>query len=209
MDKLDGLIKNYSKLRESKNSILAAYERIRDSYENGGKLLLCGNGGSAADCEHIAGELLKEFQLKRPLPEEFKKMLRASGADEVLIKNIVGALPAISLTSHISYLTAYCNDNEAEYMFAQQLYALGKKGDVLLAISTSGNSANIISAAIVAKAKEIPVVALTGKSGGLLREYADVLINVPEEETARIQELHLPIYHVLCGLLEEYFFGDR
>lgn len=201
------LLLNYPQLEVVEKNIIQAYELIRLCYQDKSKLLLCGNGGSAADCEHIAGELMKEFLVKRRLPEREKDRLRMYGADQTMIENLVEALPAISLTSHISFLTAFCNDNSAEDVFAQQLYVLGNPGDVLWAISSSGNSANVIRAAIVAKVKGIKIIGMTGISGGKLAEYSDVLINVPSDVTARIQEMHVPIYHTICAMLESYFFA--
>lgn len=209
MQAIEELIHNYPQLLDVREQMISAFELMRQCYLEKKKLLLCGNGGSAADCEHIVGELMKEFRIKRMIPKAFADELRQYGADEVMIKSIAGALPAVSLTSHISFLTAFCNDNDAEYMFAQQLYALGEQGDTLFAITTSGNSPNIINAAIVAKAMKIKIIALTGESGGKIREYADVLINVPAKDTARVQELHLPVYHMLCEMLEDCFFGKN
>lgn len=209
MQDLDRLMKDFPQLEPVKASVRKAFEQMRRCYQAGGKVLLCGNGGSAADCEHIAGELMKEFQIRRPISQEFAEKLRKFGANDAMLKNLVGALPAVSLTSHVAFTTAYCNDNDAEYVFAQQLYALGEEGDILFAITTSGNSSNIMSAAIVAKAMGIKVIALTGREGGEVKTYADVLINVPAQETACVQELHLPIYHALCGMLEEFFWGKE
>ncbi len=206
---LDELTRNYPQLYAMKGKIFAAYEMMRGCYLEKKKVLLCGNGGSTADCEHIAGELLKEYRIKRGIPRPFAHDLKKYGADDLMIQNIVGALPALSLTSHIGFITAFCNDNAAEYMFAQQLYAFGERGDILFGITTSGNSKNVINAAIVAKAMGIKVIILTGKSGGDIKQYADVLLNVPEKDTARIQELHLPVYHTLCAMLEEYFFLEN
>lgn len=206
---MEQLLSNYPQLTIIKSNIMQAYELIRSCYENKKMILLCGNGGSAADCEHIVGELMKEFVVKRKLPKREEEQLRMYGADEEMVSNIVEALPAISLTSHISFLTAFCNDNSAEDMFAQQLYVLGKPGDVLWAISTSGNSMNVIKAAIVAKAKGIKIIGMTGASGGKLAQYSDVLISVPSEITARIQEMHVPIYHTICSMLEAHFFAEK
>lgn len=208
VQEIEQLINNYPQLNLVKEEVFEAYGIMCECYLNGGKILLCGNGGSAADCEHIVGELMKEYRMKRKIPKVFISSLQEWGADEGMLENIVGALPAISLTSHLSFQTAFNNDNAAEYVFAQQLYALGRKGDVLLAITTSGNSKNIINAAIMAKACGIKVIALTGSGGGKIRGLANVLINVPAKETARIQELHLPVYHTLCGMLEDYFFQN-
>lgn len=206
---IEQLLSNYPQLTIMKNNIMQAYEVICRCYENKNKLLLCGNGGSAADCEHIVGELMKEFLVKRKLPKEEENRLRMYGADEKMIDNVVEALPAVSLTSHIGFLTAFCNDNSAEDMFAQQLYVLGNSGDVLWAISTSGNSSNVIKAAIVAKAKGIRIIGMTGADGGKLAKYSDVLLNVPSDSTARIQEMHIPVYHTICAMLESHFFAEK
>ena len=203
------LLSNYPQLEIIKKNIIQAHGLICRCYEEQNKVLLCGNGGSAADCEHIVGELMKGFLVKRRLPKEEEAMLRMYGADETMIDNIVEALPAISLTNHISFLTAFCNDNSAENVFAQQLYVLGNPGDVLWAISTSGNSTNIINAAIVAKAKGMKIIGMTGKDGGKLAEYSDVLLNAPSDVTARIQEMHTPIYHTICAMLEVHFFAEK
>lgn len=207
--KMEQLLLNYPQLEKIKKNIMQAYEVIYQCYEKKNKVLLCGNGGSAADCEHIVGELMKEFSIKRRLSKGEEEKLRQYGADEKMIGNIVEALPAISLTSHIGFLTAFCNDSSAEDMFAQQLYVLGNFGDVLWAISTSGNSANVINAAIVAKAKGVKIIGMTGAGGGKLAEYSDILINVPSDITARIQEMHVPIYHTICAMLEAHFFGEK
>ena len=175
---IEGLIQNYPQLEGNKGQVLAAFAMLCKCYAGKKKLLLCGNGGSAADCEHIAGELMKEYRVRRRIPPEFAEKLKQHGAGEEMLENIVGALPAISLAGHVSFQTAFCNDNDAEYAFAQQLYALGEAGDVLLAISTSGNSGNVIHAATVAKAMGIAVIAMTGSSGGAIRKLADVLKNI-------------------------------
>lgn len=206
---MEQLLLDYPQLEKIKKNIMQAYELIYRCYEKKNKVLLCGNGGSAADCEHIVGELMKEFSIKRRLPKGDEEKLRQYGADEKMISNIVEALPAISLTSHIGFLTAFCNDNRMEDMFAQQLYVMGNSGDVLWAISTSGNSANVINAAIVAKAKGIKIIGMTGAGGGKLAEYSDILINVPSDITVRIQEMHVPIYHTICAMLEAHFFGEK
>lgn len=207
-DEMERLLRNYPQMEAIEENIWQAFYILCECFEKQGKLLLCGNGGSASDCEHIVGELMKEYQIKRKIPNDINRALREYGADEKMLENIVGALPAMSLTSHISFITAYCNDNDADYIFAQQLYALGNSKDVLWAISTSGNSINIIKAAIVAKAKGIKVIGMTGRSGGALKEYTDVLINVPSDCTARVQEMHIPVYHAICGMLEDCFFGE-
>lgn len=207
--KIEELLKNYPQLKEIQDNIWEAYCVMRDCYVNHGKLLLCGNGGSASDCEHIVGELLKEYQVKRMISAEMQKSLKKYGADQNMIDNIVDALPAMTLTSYTSFITAYCNDNNSDYLFAQQMYVLGNPGDVLWAISTSGNSANVINAGIVAKARGLKIVGMTGHDGGRLKAYADVLLNVPSDRTARIQEMHVPVYHTICGMLEENFFNKE
>lgn len=203
------LVENYHELIVVQEKIECAISLLTDVYRNRGKVLLCGNGGSAADCEHIAGELLKEFKVRRPIPVNVKNQLTEIGASEEFLSNIYGALPAISLASHVGFITAFNNDANADYVFAQQLFALGEQQDALLALSTSGNSKNVVNAAIMAKAKKIKVIGLTGENGGKLKEYCDVLINVPSRNTARIQEFHLPIYHTICECLERQFFVDN
>ncbi len=194
-------LKRYPQLNTCSDNILEACNNIEKAFKGGNKLLLCGNGGSAADCSHIGGELLKSFKNKRNIPTGFRNIV-----GEEIANNLQGALPAISLPEMIGINTAYCNDCNPEYNFAQLVYGLGKSGDVLLAISTSGNSKNINLAAIVAKAKKMTVIGLTGQTGGTLYEKCDICIRVPENETFKIQEYHLPIYHTLCLMLEERLF---
>lgn len=171
-------------------------------YKASGKVLVCGNGGSAADADHIVGELLNKFKKKRKLDPTIAAQLPAELADK-----LVGALPAMSLVAMSATLSSISNDSNWDVAFAQQVYGLGSKGDVLIAISTSGNSANCLNAALVARAKGIRVIALTGESGGKLSPISDVSICVPETETFKIQELHLPIYHALCADLEDALFN--
>jgi D-sedoheptulose 7-phosphate isomerase len=180
-------------------------------FRNGGKLLVCGNGGSAADSEHIVGELMKGFVLRREIPEDLKARLRESQpADaEHLISHLQCGLPAISLVSHTALLTAFANDSAADLCLAQQVLGYGKAGDVLLAISASGRSRNVVYAAEVAQAIGVKVIGLTGQGGGKLARLCDCLLDAPETETYKIQELHSPIYHTLCLALENEFFGDR
>ncbi len=210
MDQIELLIKRYETLKPIKNEIIKAYEIIKESYKNGGKLLACGNGGSAADSEHIVGELMKCFKKKRELDNDLKEKLKK--VDPVvgayLSSNLDKPLEAIALTGEISLNTAIINDldNGGELCFASQVLGYGKKGDVLFAISTSGNSKNIYNACVVAKAKGLKIIGLTGKTGGILKNISDVAIVVPENETYMIQELHLPIYHTLCLMLEDEFF---
>lgn len=206
---IDELIVRYPMLSGNKEEMICAYQIMETCYKNGGKLLIAGNGGSAADCEHIAGELMKRFQISRPVSSEFAQKLKKIDAirGEKLAENLECALMAIPLVAHEALTTAYINDVDGLGVFAQQLFGYGKKGDVFLGISTSGNSENIINAAIVAKAMGIHTIALTGASGGELAKFCDVVVKVPEKETYKIQELHLPIYHCWCMMLEKSFFG--
>lgn len=203
------LLSRYAELECIKDDIINAYLAFEECYENGGKLLIAGNGGSAADAEHIAGELMKNFKLRRKVSEEVAENLKKVDfvRGSKLAENLEAALPAISLTAHEALSTAYINDSDPLGVFSQQLFGFGKKGDVFLGISTSGNSENIMKAAVVAKAMGIKVVGLTGSNGGELAEIADVSVKVPEKETYMVQELHLPIYHCWCLMLEEKFFG--
>lgn len=204
------LTDRYPALRVCADDINTAFEYMKDSYEHGGKLLIAGNGGSAADSEHIVGELMKGFKRPRKLKDVERNALIDVNEElgTVLADNLQGALPAIALDGHPALTTAYMNDCEPLLAFAQQLNGYGKKGDVFLGISTSGNSKNILYAATVAKAKEIKVLGLTGKMDSKLKQLADVTIQVPQTETYIIQELHLPVYHCLCLMLEDYFFGE-
>lgn len=205
--KLAKLFEKYPELVECRSSIKEAFEEIKRAYESGNKVLLAGNGGSAADCEHVVGELMKGFMSKRPLPLEMKEKLKDfSDGDDYLGENLQGALPAISLVSHTALMTAFANDVAPDMVFAQQVYGYGKAGDVLIGFSTSGNSNNINHAVKVAKALGLVTIGFTGKSGGALKTLCDVTISVPFDSTPDIQERHLPIYHTLCLLLEEAFF---
>lgn len=206
---LNHLIERYPKLDTCREEIKQAYEIMETAYCSGRKLLVCGNGGSASDSEHIVGELMKEFKLKRKVFGEQAIALKSIDPElgEVLAENLQGALPAISLTGHSSLQTAFMNDAVPELVFAQQVNGYGKPGDVYLGISTSGNSKNVLYAAVNAKAKGLHVIGLTGTNENKLMKYADVCIRVPETETYKIQELHLPVYHCLCLMLEEKFFG--
>ena len=206
---MENLLKRYPALVSVKNEISGAFEMLKSTYENGGKLLVCGNGGSAADCDHIVGELMKCFKIKRPIKPEFAEKLCTMGEDGKLLSTLLEAgLPAISLCEHNSLSTAYANDRSPYAVFAQQLSVLGNEGDTLIALTTSGNSKNCVLAATVAKAKGMKVISITGQDGGKISELADVVIKLPEKETFLIQELTLPIYHYLCAELEKYFFGD-
>lgn len=205
---IDELIDRYPKLESIKKDIEVAYELIKNMYKDGGKLLVGGNGGSAADSEHIVGELMKGFCKKRKISTDLAEKLENINEDLGLElgKCLQGALKAIAITGHTGLTTAFANDVDPNMIFAQQVYGYGDNKDILLCISTSGNSKNLIYAAITAKAKGMKVITLTGKNGGRLKEYSDISIIVPENETFKIQELHLPIYHALCLELEEFFF---
>lgn len=207
---IDTLVERYPMLQYCRNDIIAAYKIMEHAYVQDKKLLIAGNGGSAADSEHIAGELMKRFRTPRPVSNEFAERLKKidSIRGENLSKNLERSLMAIPLVAHEALSTAYLNDVDALGVFAQQLYGFGRKGDVFLGISTSGNSKNIMSATVVARALDIKVIGLTGINGGELAEVADVVVKVPESETYMIQELHLPIYHCWCMMLEERFFGQ-
>jgi D-sedoheptulose 7-phosphate isomerase len=205
---LDELVERYTELAVCRDDIWAAYELIKETYEQNGKLLVAGNGGSAADSEHIVGELMKGFVKPRNLDADFCDSLKAVDLDmgTALGEKLQGTLPAIALVDHVALSTAYLNDMDPLLGFAQQLNGYGAKGDAFLAISTSGNSKNILYACVLAKAKGVKTVGLTGKDGGRLKDFCDVTIVVPETETFKIQEKHLPIYHALCLMLEENFF---
>lgn len=207
---LDDLLLRYPVLVSCRASIVQAYGVIRDSFTEGKKLLIAGNGGSAADAEHIVGELMKGFVLKRKAGAEFSSALLESEPElgTILCDNLQMGLPAIALDGHLALTTAYMNDCNPQLCFAQQVNGYGKAGDVFMGISTSGNSKNVLYAAAVARAKQMKVIGLTGGKASKLSEFADVCICVPETETYKIQELHLPVYHCLCLMLEEHFFGE-
>lgn len=207
---IDLLIERYPALKSCADDIEKAYRVLEECYEHDGKLLIAGNGGSAADSEHIAGELMKRFKTPRPVPTEFAEKLKTVDPvrGQSLAKNLERGLMAIPLVAHEALSTAYINDVDGLGVFAQQMYGFGRPGDVFLGISTSGNSKNVMSATVVARALELKVIGLTGADGGELAKVADVSIRVPEKETYMIQELHLPVYHCLCLMLEERFFGN-
>lgn len=205
---LDDLIIKYPKLKTNKESIKKAADSIIKSYEMGGKVLTCGNGGSGSDAEHIVGELMKGFVKKRPLQGKIRESLENCSDEraKVLLEKLQTPLPAISLVSQTSLISAFANDVDPNLVFAQQVAGYGKKGDVLIGMSTSGNSQNVIYAMIMAKALDMITIGLTGIGGGQLKKICDILIDVPEKETFKVQELHLPIYHSLCMLVEDHFF---
>ena len=206
---IDLLIERFPSLIYCKQDLIKAYELLETSYSNGYKLLVCGNGGSASDSEHIVGELMKEFKLKRKVLASQADAMKAIDPEmgSILAKHLQGALPAITLTAHSSLTTAFMNDSEPVLVFAQQVNGYGRPGDCFLGISTSGNSSNVLYAAITAKARGLKVLGLTGGRENKLQQFADVCIHVPETETYKVQELHLPVYHTLCMMLEEHFFG--
>lgn len=206
---LETCIAKYPELSVCRKDMQRAFESMRDCYREGGKVLLAGNGGSASDCEHIVGELMKGFMSKRPIPDGMRDKLRQFGAEngDYLAEQLQGALPAISLVSHTALATAYANDVAADMVFAQQVYGYGKPGDVLVGLSTSGNSQNVVKALQVARAMGLRTIGLTGAGGGAMKELCDVTIRVPYDSTPDIQERHLPIYHALCIMLEDEFFG--
>ncbi|MGN0455479.1 MAG: SIS domain-containing protein [Acutalibacteraceae bacterium] len=208
---IDLLTDRYPQLNEVKQQIIDAYLILEECYINGGKLLIAGNGGSAADAEHCVGELMKGFKMQRKPDAEFAQKLKGVNPElgSVLAENLQGALPAIALDGHPALTTAYMNDCEPLLCFAQQVNGYGKSGDVLLGISTSGNSKNVLYAATVAKAKGMSVIGLTGAKDSRFAEMADVCIKAPQTETYMIQEFHLPIYHCLCLMLEDKFFGSE
>jgi D-sedoheptulose 7-phosphate isomerase len=208
MDYLQQLIQRYPQLELEKNNIYNAFTIITEAFSLVYKLLIAGNGGSSADAEHIAGELMKNFVKKRKLPDDFINNAKIINSEmsQYLEKFLQPGLPAISLTGHASINTASINDIDSNITFAQQLYGYGKEGDVFLGISTSGNAKNVCYAAVTAKAKRMQTIALTGGSRGKLHDLADISIIVPETETYKVQELHLPVYHCLCLMLEDRFY---
>lgn len=206
---IDLLIERYPALNVCKQDITSAYQILEEAYSAGRKLLVAGNGGSASDSEHIVGELMKEFKMKRKIyAAQIDRLMKIDAEmGVVLADHLQGSLPAISLVGEPSLTTAFMNDAVPVLIFAQQINGLGRAGDVFLGISTSGNSKNVLYAAVAAKSKGLKVVGLTGEKENRLMEFADVCIRVPEIETYKIQELHLPVYHCLCLMLEEKFFG--
>ena len=205
---MEKLLKRYPTLVAVSNEIRSALSLLIETYKNGGKLLLCGNGGSCADCDHIVGELMKGFLKARRLDgnKKAEMMNRSPSLDDGLLSKLQCGLPAISLASFTALDTAFCNDESPELVYAQAVLGLAAPGDLLIGISTSGNAKNVNAAAAVAKGLGVKVISLTGAEGGALREISDICIRVPENETFKVQELHLPVYHCLCACVEEHFF---
>lgn len=209
-EELESLAERVPALSGLKNQIAQAVEILCAAARADRKILICGNGGSAADSEHISGELLKEFKVKRPMPEAFVRQMAQQFGEEgerlaAVLQRGIQAVPLVSLTS---LSTAYMNDAEPAAVFAQGVCALGREGDVLIAISTSGNSKNVVYAMQVARVLGLRIIALTGETGGRMRSLCDVLLNVPARETYRVQELHLPVYHTLCAAVERDMFCE-
>lgn len=198
---LERMFRRYPQLEPIRGDMEEACQLLAETYEKDGKLLVCGNGGSASDSDHIVGELMKGFYLPRKLPEHEMQQYGKLG------EHLQGALPAIALTQHAALSTAFLNDVDPEMVFAQQVYGYGREGDVFLGLSTSGNSRNVVQAAKTARVKGLKVITMTGRDGGELKELSDVCLVVPGSITADIQELHLPVYHTICAMLEENFFG--
>ena len=199
---------HYAMLQGCSPDMIAAFDAVANCYRNGGKLLLCGNGGSAADADHIVGELMNKFMLRRPIPEPIAKILQEYDNGEYLAHNLQQSLPAISLVTSDALITAVANDIGADMVFAQQVYGYGKPGDVLWVLSTSGNSINVVNAVKVANACGLITIGFTGKDGGVLKSLCDIMVRVPESLACKVQELHLPAYHMICAMLEEEFFGS-
>lgn len=206
---LDQLFEDYPKLVDCRESIAQAFHLLQQCYSNRGKVLVCGNGGSAADAEHIVGELMKGFLLKRELTQADQERLRKAFPEDYhyLSSNLQRALPAISLVSQSSLATAFINDVAPDMLFAQQVYGYGRAGDVLIGLSTSGNSKNVVNAIKIAKSFDIRAIGFTGENGGLMKNLCDVTVTVPAGETFKVQEYHLPVYHALCAMIEREFFG--
>lgn len=201
MNAIDELIDRFGNLKNLEDEIRTSANLITESFSKGGKLLLCGNGGSCADCEHIAGEMVKQFAKERPLSPEVVDKLGPELSSE-----LHSGLPALSLPSMIGFHTAFNNDNNPEFAFAQQVIAFGKPNDILWGISTSGNSKNILHAIKTAKALGLKTIGLTGENGGELGQVVDIALKAPADTVARIQELHLPIYHAICAFVEDKMF---
>jgi len=208
---LKDLLTRHPQFASVENEVLKAADCLIRCYENGGKVLICGNGGSCSDSDHIVGELMKGFEHKRPLAESLQSQLKKIGDERgsYLAEKLQQGLPAISLTAHSALITAIANDTDANLIFAQQVVGYGNAGDVLIAISSSGNSQNLLDAILTAKAKNLSVIGLTGETGGKMKSICDILINVPGKRTAFVQEFQMSVYHTLCMMIENHFFGNN
>jgi D-sedoheptulose 7-phosphate isomerase len=206
---LTELLNRYNKLTPLKENILKAANELIKTFQSGGKVLVCGNGGSCSDADHIVGELMKSFEGRRPLEKSLHQKLTEISPErgKMLAEILQQGLPAISLTVHQSLITAIANDISGDVIYAQQVVGWGNKGDVLIGLSTSGNSQNVIDAMIVARAKGLKTIGMTGETGGKMKDWCDILLNVPERRTAYVQELHLPVYHAICMMVEKEIFG--
>jgi len=205
----DLLFTHYPSLTVCSESVLSAYRLLSNCYHRNGLIMVCGNGGSAADAEHIVGELMKGFKLRRTLRSEQRHLLKSSFPDDgdFLAENLQQAIPAISLVSQTAISTAFINDVKPEMVYAQQVFGYGKSGDALIGLSTTGNSRNVVNACKVAKAMGVHTIGFTGEKESRLSEVCDVTIRVPAQEVYRVQEFHLPVYHTLCAMLEMEAFG--
>lgn len=205
------LISSYPILSSIKKTMQTTLHTIVERVEQGGKIFICGNGGSAADAEHIAGELLKSFKLPRPLTPLFKEALIKTDSDygTLLANNLQAGIPTFVLSNHVSLSTAFANDVDPYMAYAQQLHVLGSSKDIFIGISTSGNAKNVNMAAVVSRAKNMFTIGLTGENGGNLAQHSDICLKVPHYETYKIQELHQPLYHMMCLLIEDYFWGEE
>jgi len=203
----EDLFRRVPELRAVSDPLLAIYSTLENVFVNGGTLFICGNGGSGADSEHIVGELMKNFILMRPHSDEMKKRFAESGASDML-DILQPGLPAVSLLSHPALSSAFTNDVDGLYNYAQQLYVLGKRGDAVIGISTSGNSKNVYNCFRAASAMGIHTILFTGEKNGKCEELADLKLKAPSRETYLIQEYHISLYHTLCMMLEERFFGS-
>lgn len=207
---IDRLCERYPALSGIRNSVSEAAEMIIDCYTRGGKLMICGNGGSSAEADHFTGELMKSFELRRPLDDSFKKRLQdiSPKRGRYLAENLEHGLPAISLSSNSSVILAVGNDIDLSLVFAQQVIGYGNENDILIGISTSGNSRNITDACITAKALNLDVIGITGKTGGKMKQYCDVIVKIPETGTALVQEVQLPVIHTICRIVEYHFYSS-
>ncbi len=210
MDRILELTTRFPELKICSEDVLNAVNAIIDCYKAGGKVLICGNGGSSSDSSHIVGEFMKGFLKLRPLSAKKRAELKSNCADitDELLDNLQGSLPAINLTENSGIISAFANDVDPVNVYAQQVLGYGKKGDVLIGITTSGNSGNVLNACNLAKGLGLTVIGLTGRDGGKLKNASDICIIAPEHETFKIQELHLPIYHCICAMVEEAFYTE-